>query len=283
MLFEESLDGRGEYGISGFRCIGRYARYFGKHVTTTFIAVSVVRYGGDFPTDRIIYSIRLSFVHNLHECLDGTQAAWESAIGIGVNQHFVNLVDGHACFQCLRKGWFQVFQVAFARMGCHGYDSLFPRGKHLVCFGIAAFGFICGFTILFIVYRREPHSSIVLRIGCDGDVGKPTVRCCPVPMLHIGSYLHDVARKQTAGRLPFLLIVADACGGDQELSGLVRVPTVTASRLEGNICHRNIQFFLLTQRRQPYFAGEVGIRGKFVSKRIGLTEGFCTLCTYCNG
>ena len=283
MLFEESLDGWSEYGISCFRCISRCTRYFGKHVTTTFIAASVVRNGRCLPTDRIVYTASLTLVHYLHEGLDGTQTAWESAIGVGVNQHFVNLIDGHACLQCLYKGWFQVLQISFSRIGCHGNDSLFPRGKHLVCFGIAAFGFTCGFTILFIVYRREPHSSIVLRIGCDGDVGKPTVRCCPVPMLHIGSYLHDVARKQTAGRLSFLLIVADTCGGNQELSCLVRVPAVTASRLEGDVCHRDIQFFLLTQRCKPYFSGEIGIRGKFLAQRIGLTEGFCTLCIYCNG
>ena len=102
-------------------------------------------------------------------------------------------------------------------------------------------------------------------------------------MLYIGSNLYDVARKQTAGRLSFLLVVADACGGNQELSGFVRMPTVTATRFEGNVCHRDVQLFLLCQRSKPYFAGEIGIRGKFLAQRIGLAEGFCILCIYCNG
>ena len=106
MLFEESLDGLGKYGISCFRSIGRYARYFGKHVTTALITASVVRHGRCFPTNRIVYTVSLTLVHYLHKGLDGPQAAWKSAIGISMNQHFIYLIDSHTYFQCLCKSWF---------------------------------------------------------------------------------------------------------------------------------------------------------------------------------
>ena len=59
--------------------------------------------------------------------------------------------------QCLCKSRFQMFQVAFTRIGCHCNDSLLAGSQHLVRFGITAFRLSRGFTVLFITYRFKPY------------------------------------------------------------------------------------------------------------------------------
>lgn len=50
VLFKETFDGWSEEGIACLGSIGRCAGYFSKYITTTLVAVSVVRNGGGFPT-----------------------------------------------------------------------------------------------------------------------------------------------------------------------------------------------------------------------------------------
>ena len=56
MLFQKAFDGRGEYGISRFRSIGRYARYFGEYVAPAFVTAAVVFDYSRFLPDGIVYA-----------------------------------------------------------------------------------------------------------------------------------------------------------------------------------------------------------------------------------
>ncbi len=272
MLFQKAFDSRGEYGISCFRSIRRHTRYFGKYVASAFVTTAVVFGYRRFPTDGIVDAASFALVHYLHEGLNGPQAARKSAVGVGVNQHFVHLVDGHTDLQSLRECLFQMFQIAFARIGCHCDNGLLTGGQCFVRFGIATFG--RGFAVLFVAYGIEPVGCIRLRIALDSHMGEPAVGSGSVPVHYVGCDFDDIARKQPAGRLSFLLIVTDTCRSDQNLSAFVRMPAVAAAGLESNVEHRDIQFPVSAQRCEPHFAREMGIRGYFLAQRIGLAESF---------
>lgn len=280
MFFQKTFDGGCKHGVSCFWGISRYARYFGKNVTSAFVTAAAAIDSRCFPTYWIVKAFRFALIHHLHKGLDSPQAARKSAIGVGVNQHLVYFVDGRPGLQCSDECRFQMFQIAFACIGCHRYNGSFTSRQHLVCSGITAFRFGRGFMVLLIAYRREPYRRIVLRIGGNGDMRKPTVRCCSMPMLHIGSDFHNVTRKQPAGRLPFLLIVAYACGSNQYLPALVQMPTVATTRSERDVEHRNVQFPMFAQRCEPNFTRKIGIGRYLLTQRIRLAECFCGLGMY---
>ena len=107
------------------------------------------------------------------------------------------------------------------------------------------------FGIFLIRYRAEPSILIGLRIAFDGQMGEPAVRSRPVPMHHIRCYFDHIAGFKPPSRFAFLLIVAFATDTDKELSPGMAVPVVAASRFEGYVRYRYIQFLHGGQRSQP--------------------------------
>ena len=123
------------------------------------------------------------------------------------------------------------------------------------------------------VHPRAPHRAVLhLRIIVE-DVFRQLLpfrlpygflrdgfRTCrrSVPVLHIRRDVDDIARKHLHGRLAFFLIPAPAGYADQHLPaafrGVVNVPVVAASRLEGDIVER---YLFLGYRSQIAVADEI--------------------------
>ena len=205
MFFQEAFDSRCKYCITCFGGIDGSTRYFGKYIPSPFVAGSIVVHFSNFPTDNIVYPVRSPLVHDLHKGLYRPQATRKPTISVSVNQYLVYFIDGHTCLQRSRESRFQVFQISLSGIGCHRYNGLFACGQYTVCLRITFFRFSRSFLILAVADGIKPYCRIYLRVGRNGDMRKPTVRCCPVPMHHVRGYLHDVARKQPAGGLSFFL------------------------------------------------------------------------------
>ena len=104
-------------------------------------------------------------------------------------------------------------------------------------------------VILLIAHSLLPLVGGVLARYFKGEVGKPAVFCSSVPMLHVGRNMDDCAWENLLCRLAFFLIPAASSYAYQHLPaalcGVVYVPVVTATWLEGNIEERylTIRYF----------------------------------------
>lgn len=72
-------------------------------------------------------------------------------------------------------------------------------------------------------------------VWADGDMGKGTVRGSAVPMDDTGRAVNDVSGMKDFYLTALYLMVADAVGGDQDLPGLMAMPTVIGSLRKDDI------------------------------------------------
>ena len=87
----------------------------------------------------------------------------------------------------------------------------------------------------------KPSIFILFGVAFYCQVRKPAVGSRPVPVHHVGSDLHHVARQQLPGRPALFLIVAPSADGDQKLTARMDVPVVAASGREGDVRHGDVQ------------------------------------------
>ena len=87
--------------------------------------------------------------------------------------------------------------------------------------------------------RLAPFVAGILAGNLHGNVAEPRIGLRPMPVLDICRNGDDRTRRQGDGLFALLLIPALARGADQQLpaafGGMVDVPVVPASRLEGHI------------------------------------------------
>ena len=106
-------------------------------------------------------------------------------------------------------------------------------------------------VILLIAHSLQPLVGGVLARYFKGEVGKPAVFCGTMPMLHVGRNMDDCAWENLLRRLAFFLIPATSGYANQHLSattcGVVCVPVVAATWLEGNIEERYLTVGYLCQ------------------------------------
>ena len=124
-------------------------------------------------------------------------------------------------------------------------------------------------VVLLVGYRLEPHILGVLAGHAEGQMGKPAVGGCAVPVLHIGGDMDHGAGQNLLRGLTLLLIPSAAGDADQHLTatlgGLVDVPVVAAAGLEGDIRHLHL---LARDGRQIAVADEILGIGS-----VGLADG----------
>ena len=106
-------------------------------------------------------------------------------------------------------------------------------------------------VIFLIAHSFLPLVGCVLARYFKGEVGKPSVFCSTMPMLHVGRNMDDCAWEDFLRRLAFFLIPATSGYTYQPLSAatcsMVRVPVVAATRLEGNVEERYLAVGYLCQ------------------------------------
>lgn len=103
-------------------------------------------------------------------------------------------------------------------------------------------------------------------------MGEPVVRCRTMPVLYIRGNLHDIAWIESSRGLAFLLIVADSGCRYEYLTPRMAMPTVAASGLECDVCHRHIEFLYFRERIEVSCADEIGIFLHRFPYGIGLAE-----------
>ena len=100
------------------------------------------------------------------------------------------------------------------------------------------------FVVFFVGDRLQPFVGSVFARDFKGEMRKPTVGCRPMPMLHVGRNVNDIARKQLHGCFAFFLIPSATGHAHQHLPaafrGMVNVPIVAATRFESHIVERNL-------------------------------------------
>ena len=95
------------------------------------------------------------------------------------------------------------------------------------------------FPILLIRYNLTPFIFRFFPRHFHGNMGKPTVLFCPVPMLYIRGNRDNHPRDKADGLFSFFLIPSLACGTNQNLSAalfrVMDVPVIPAARLKSYI------------------------------------------------
>ena len=99
---------------------------------------------------------------------------------------------------------------------------------------------------------------------------EPAVGCRTVPVHHVGSDLHHIARPQLPCGFAPLLIVPSAGRDKQQLSTAMAVPVIAASGTECHIRHRTVQGFAAHQRRKIGLTDKIG--RKFLRQLLALRE-----------
>ena len=111
----------------------------------------------------------------------------------------------------------------------------------------STFSFVCllpQLPIFLIRYRLQPLIRAILAGDFEGEVGKPAIGSCSVPVFDVGRDMDDIARQHLHGGFPFFLIPTFAGDADEHLSAAFRrvvdVPVVPAAGFEGYVVERNL-------------------------------------------
>lgn len=99
--------------------------------------------------------------------------------------------------------------------------------------------------IFAVAYGLQPFVGGFCARNFYGEMGKPTVRRCPVPMLHPRRNIHHIARMQFLRRLAFLLIKAASGNADENLPTaalcVMNMSVVAATRFKSHVINADLR------------------------------------------
>lgn len=117
----------------------------------------------------------------------------------------------------------------------------------------------------------QPNHHAILGIGTDGDMRKPAIGRCAVPMHQIGRYGNHIAFVQYPNRFAFFLVIAGAFGTKQYLPTGVGMPVIARARLKYYVANYAVKRGIVGyQNFHPCLAGKVVCRGAITLRENGI-------------